>query len=98
VVPEILALQRRCLYGGHEILVQKTSLIHRMQYGLIIDGVKQDQIDALAGTFALHGAIREGKSVIPVKVVVKQGFFTGTYHCVIDGVARRMERYRHEIP
>jgi hypothetical protein len=98
VVLEILATQRRCLYGDHEILVQKTSLIHRMQYGLIIDGRKQDQIDALAGTFSLHGVITEDKSVIPVSIVIKQGFFTGTYHCVINGRTRRMDRYRHEIP
>lgn len=97
MIPGILALQRRCTYRNHEIRVQKTSLIHRMQYGLIIDGMKQDQVDALAGTFSLHGTIRDGDSAIPVEIIVKQGFFTGTYFCLINGVATRMERYRHEV-
>lgn len=96
MVPGVFALQRRCTYNGHEIRVQKTSFIHRMQYGLAIDGVKQDQIDALAGTFALHGIIREGESIVPVEIVIRQGFFTGTYFCRINGVTKKMERYTCE--
>ena len=96
MVPGILTLQRRCTYNGHEIRVQKTSLIHRMQYSLTIDGVKQDQVDALAGTFGLQGVIREGESVTPVEIIVKQGFFTGAYFCRINGVTTRMERYTYE--
>ena len=93
---DVFALQRRCLYHNHEIRVQKTSFIHRMQYGLSIDGVKQDQVDALAGTFALHGVIHEGESTIPVEIIIKQGFFTCTYFCRINGVTTKMERYRFE--
>ena len=97
MILDVLALQRRCTYENHEIRVQKTSFIHRMQYGLAIDGVKQDQVDALAGTFSLHGVIRDGESTIPVEVIVKQGFFTGAYFCLINGVTTRMERCRHEM-
>ena len=93
---DVLALQRRCSFNGHEIRVQKTSFIHRMQYGLAIDGVKQDQVDAVAGTFSLHGVIREDGSTIPVEIVIRQGLFTGMYFCVINGVSTRMERCRHE--
>jgi len=96
MVPGILALQRRCTYNGHDIRVQKTSLVHRMQYGLTIDGVKQDQVDALAGTFALNGVIHEGDSVTPVEIIIKQGFLTGRYFCRINGVTTRMERYSYE--
>ena len=78
---DVLATRRIGRYQGHEIRVQKTSLIHRMQYGLVIDGVKHDQVDALAGTFSLHGVIRDGQDVIPVEVVVRQGLFTGDYSC-----------------
>ena len=49
---DVLALQRRCSFNGHEIRVQKTSFIHRMQYGLAIDGLKQDQVDAVAAVKA----------------------------------------------
>lgn len=93
---DVFALQRRCSYRGHEIRVQKTSFVHRMQYGLSIDGVKQDQVDALAGTFALHGVINEGESTIPIEVIIRQGFFTGAYFCRINGETYRMERYRFE--
>jgi len=92
----ILALQRRCTYNGHEIRVQKTSFIHRMQYGLSIDGVKQDQVDALAGTFSLHGVIHEGESSIPVEIIIRQGFFTGCYFCRINGTTTKMDRYVYE--
>ena len=96
MVLDVLALQRRCFYAKHEIRVQKTSFIHRMQYGLSIDGVKQDQCDALAGTFSLHGVIREGEATTPVEIIIKQGFFTGTYYCRVNGVTMKMERYRFE--
>ena len=93
---DIFALQRVCYYKNHEIRVQKTSYIHRMQYGLAIDGVKQDQVDALAGTFSLHGVIREADTTIPVEIIVKQRFFTGTYLCRVGGTTNRMERFRVE--
>jgi len=93
---DVFALQRVYYYNDHEIRVQKTSYVHRMQYSLAIDGVKQDQIDALAGTFSLHGVIREGDTTIPVEIIVKQRFLTGTYFCRVGGTTTRMERYRVE--
>jgi hypothetical protein len=93
---DIFALQRVCYYKNHEIRVQKTSYIHRMQYGLAIDGVKQDQVDALAGTFSLHGVIRDGETETPVEIIIKQRLFSGTYFCRVGGITNRMERYRVE--
>jgi len=92
---EILALQRCARYHDHEIRVQKTSLVHRMQYSLTIDGVKQDQLDALGGTFSLHGVVVEADARLPVEVIVRQGFFTGAYECRVAGSTVPLERVRH---
>jgi hypothetical protein len=92
---EILALQRRATCRGHEIRVQKTSLVHRMQYSLTIDGVKHDQLDALGGTFSLHGVLKEADAVLAVEIIVRQGFFTGTYECRVDGTPLPLERIRY---
>lgn len=93
---DVFALQRVCNFLGHEIRVQKTSYIHRMQYGLAIDGVKQDQVDAIAGTFSLHGRIADGETSIVVEIIIKQRLFTGEYYCRIGDTTRKMERYRIE--
>lgn len=93
----ILSLERVLSFEGHEILVRKTSLVHRMQYALFIDGVKQDEADALAGTFALHGVIADGSQTSRVDVVVRQGFFTGSYYCRVAGSMRRMKRRTYEV-
>ena len=93
---DVFALQRVFHYKGHEIRVQKTSYVHRMQYGLAIDGIKHDQVDALAGTFSLHGRIDAGEVRIPVEIIIKQRFFTGTYYCRIGDTITRMKRYRFE--
>ena len=94
---DIFALQRIHHFGNHVIRVQKTSFIHRMQYGLVIDSVKHDQLDALAGTFSLHGVIQEGDEKIPVEVIVKQGLLSGTYYCrVASDPPLKMKRYSVE--
>ncbi|MFW5728618.1 MAG: hypothetical protein ACOCYG_03055, partial [Spirochaetota bacterium] len=77
---DVFALQRR--YNG-------------MQYGPAIDGVKQDQVDAFAGTFSLYGVIREAESTIPVEAILKQRFLAGSHYVRINGVTARMERVRH---
>ena len=89
---DLLATRRVGHYRSHEIRVQKTSLIHRMQYRLVIDGVKQDQLDALASTFSLYGVIRDGQEPIPVEVVVRQGLFTGDYTCRVGGTRCALRR------
>lgn len=94
---DILSLQRVHSFGGHEILVRKTSLVHRMQYALFIDGVKHDEADALAGTFALHGVIAEGPRTTRVEAIVKQGFFTGRYYCRVGGATTRMRRRTYDV-
>ncbi|MFH2001862.1 MAG: hypothetical protein ABIK28_19420, partial [Planctomycetota bacterium] len=59
-----------------------------------IDSVKHDQLDALAGTFSLHGVIHEGDEMVPVEVIVRQGLLTGTYYCrVAGGPPVKMKRY-----
>ncbi len=93
----ILSLERVLSFEGHEILVRKTSLVHRMQYALFIDGVKQDEADALAGTFALHGVIVDGSQTRRVDVVVRQGFFTGRYYCRVAGTTRGMKRRAYDV-
>lgn len=93
---DVFALQRRYVFNNHDIRVQKTSLINGMQYGLTIDSVKQDRVDAFAGTFSLFGVIREGESTIPVEAIVRQRFLNGRYYIRINGVTSRMERVRYE--
>ena len=94
---DILSHQRVLSFEGHEILVRKTSLVHRMQYALFVDGVKQDEADALAGTFALHGVITDGAKTTRVEAIVRQGFFTGRYFCRVGGTTNRMRRRVYDV-
>lgn len=96
MIRDVLAVQKIHHYRGHTIRVQKTSLVYKMQYGLVIDGVKQDQLEGLYGTFSLHGVVEDDDRSTPVEVIVKQGFFTGAYFCRIDGKTARMKSYRIE--
>lgn len=94
---DVLSLERVFSFDGHEILVRKTSLVHRMQYALFVDGVKQDEADALAGTFALRGVIEEGAQTTRVEAIVRQGFFTGRYYCRVGGTTTRMRRRVYDV-
>ena len=92
----VFAVQKMHSFDGHLIRVQKTSLVYKMQYGLVIDGVKQDQIEGLYGTFSLHGVMDVGNSTVPVEIIIKQGILAGTYYCRVAGVTSRMRNWSFE--
>jgi len=51
------SVHKFCTVDGHEVRVEKRSLFFTMEYSLIIDGVKQDQLLGTYGLFVLHGVI-----------------------------------------
>jgi hypothetical protein len=85
-------------YQGHVIRAEKRSLLYTMEYSLIIDDVKQDQIFGLYGTLVLHGFIDDKDVRRPVKVLMKQRIFTTRFFCLVDGELHEMSDFDvHEI-
>jgi len=65
-----------------------------MEYSLIIDDVKQDQIKGLYGTLILHGMLNDNGHQKPLKVIIKQTIFTSKFHCKIDGEIYIMSKFK----
>jgi hypothetical protein len=85
-------------YNGHIIRAEKRSLLFTMEYSLIIDDVKQDQIFGLYGILVLHGTITDHESRKPLKIIIKQRIFTTRFHCLIDGEMHKMHDFeRYEL-
>ena len=59
----------------NEVLIEARNNLFFTEYCLVVDGVKQDQIRGLFGTFYLHGRIQDDS----LHVIVKQGLFGAEY-------------------
>ena len=87
------SVHKVCTYAGHEIRVEKRSLFFTMEYSLIIDGAKQDQLLGTYGLFILHGVIDEAGSKIPVEVLIEQRWWSTVFRCKAAGELMEMQRY-----
>lgn len=83
-------------YNDHVIRAEKRSLFYTMEYSLIIDEVKQDQILGLYGILVLHGNIGEKDNRKPVKVIMKQRIFRTDFYCLIDGKMNKMTELKFD--
>lgn len=88
------SVHKVCTYDGHEIRVEKRSLFFTMEYSLIIDGAKQDQLLGTYGLFILHGVIESDGARVPVEGMVDQGWWKTEFHCKVAG--EFIELQRHE--
>ena len=82
-------------FRDHVIRAEKRSLFYTMEYSLIIDEVKQDQILGLYGILVMHGTIREENAAFPVKVVMKQKIFSTDFYCLVEGRMYKMSEYKY---
>ena len=89
----IFSMHKVFNYHDHVIRAEKRSLLFTMEYSLIIDDVKQDQIFGLYGTLVLHGFLEGKDGRRPVKVIMKQRIFTTRFFCLIDGELHPMNDY-----
>jgi hypothetical protein len=87
------SVHKVCTYEGHEIRVEKRSLFFTMEYSLIIDGAKQDQLLGTYGLFILHGVIDEAGTKIPVEVLIEQRWWATVFRCKAAGEFIEMQRY-----
>jgi hypothetical protein len=90
----IFSIHQILHYKNHVIRAEKRSLFYTMEYSLIIDNVKQDQINGLYGILILHGMLKDNGHQKPVKVMVKQTVFTSKFYCKIDGEIYKMNKYK----
>lgn len=97
-MPSIFSRHQVFSYQGHVIRAEKRSLFFTMEYALIVDDVKQDQIFGLYGILVLHGMIRENESHKPVKVIMKQRVFTTDFYCLVDGTLNKMSELTFDEP
>jgi len=94
----IFSIHKVYQYKNHIIRAEKRSLFFTMEYSLIIDDIKQDQIFGLYGILVLHGSINDDGVRKPVKIVMKQKVFKTVFYCVIDGEFYKMNNYQfHEF-
>ena len=89
----IFSIHRVCSYDGHEIRVEKRSLFFTMEYSLIIDGAKKDQLLGTYGLFILHGVIDGDGTRVPVEVLIEQGWVSSKFRCKVAGDLIDMQRY-----
>jgi hypothetical protein len=87
------SVHKVCTYEGHEIRVEKRSLFFTMEYSLIIDGAKQDQLLGTYGLFILHGVIDKTGAKIPVEVLIEQHWWETVFRCKAAGQVIEMETY-----
>lgn len=92
----IFSIHKVFHYKGHTIVAEKRSLLYTMEYSLLIDGIKQDQIYGLYGILVLHGNIDVGGLKTPVKIVMKQRIFKTDFYCIINGEKHKMANLTYE--
>lgn len=92
----IFSIHKVYYYKNNVIRAEKRSLFFTMEYSLIINDIKQDQIFGLYGILVLHGKIIENEVTKPVKIVMKQRIFTTIFYCLIDDKMHKMDDYKYE--
>ncbi|HNY01608.1 MAG TPA: hypothetical protein PKG48_03420 [Bacteroidales bacterium] len=92
----ICSIHKVLRYKGHVIRAEKRSVLYGMEYSLIIDDVKQDQINGLYGLLVMHGKISEEGSILPVKVLMKQRILTTGFFCKVGDEIFPMETLRFD--
>lgn len=75
------------------IRAEKRSLFFTMEYSLIVDGEKQDQLLGTYGIFSLHGFLAEGETKLPVEVLVQQGFLSTKFFLKAESNLFKMHPY-----
>ena len=90
----ILSRHQVFYYKDHVIKAEKRSLFYTMEYSLIIDDIKQDQILGLHGILVLHGTIKEGAIAKPVKIIMKQKILRTDFYCQVDGKMHKMSELK----
>lgn len=92
----IFSIHKEFHYKNHVIRAEKRSLFFTMEYSLIIDDIKQDQIFGLYGILVLHGTIQDNDVSKPVKIVMKQKIFTTDFYCMIDDEMHKMNDFKYD--
>ncbi|MFC2137385.1 hypothetical protein ACFLTE_04350 [Bacteroidota bacterium] len=92
----IFSIHKVFHYNGHVIKAEKRSLLFTMEYSLMVDGIKQDQILGTYGILTMHGSVEDNGLKKPFQVVVKQKTFTAKFHCYIDDKMHKMEDFKYD--
>jgi len=92
----IFSIHKVYNYNGHEIRAEKRSLLITMEYSLIVDGVKQDQILGTYGIFTMHGSIEDNGELRPFQIIIKQKIFTAQFFCYINNKMHKMEDFKYD--
>jgi len=92
----VLSRHQVFYYKDHVIRAEKRSLFYTMEYSLIIDDIKQDQILGLHGILVLHGMIKEGALEKPVKIIMKQKILKTDFYCQVDGKIHKMSELKFD--
>jgi len=92
----ICSIHKVLLYGEHVIRAEKRSVLYGMEYSLIVDDMKQDQINGLYGMLVLHGRITEPDHSVPVKILMKQRILTTAFYCKVGDEVFKMEDLRFD--
>lgn len=92
----IFSIHKYFKFKDHIIIAEKRSLFYTMEYSLIIDNKKQDQIYGLYGILSMHGNLDIDGADIPVKIVMNQRIFTTKFYCVVEGKNYQMKDLIYE--
>lgn len=92
----IFSIHKEYTYKNHKIVAEKRSLLYTMEYSLIIDDKKQDQIYGLYGILTMHGIIKDGDIESPIKIIMKQKVFRTKFYCIIDDKLYEMNDLKYE--
>ena len=90
----IFSIHQVLHFKNHVIRAEKRSLFYTMEYSLIIDNVKQDQVKGLYGILILHGMLNDNGHQKPVKVMVRQTIFTSKFYCKIGDEIHKMGKFK----
>lgn len=92
----IFSLHKIFNYKNHVIRAEKRSLFFTMEYSLIIDDKKLDQIFGTYGILTMYGHLDDDNITKPVKIVMKQRVFSTDFYCMIDNELHKMSDFEFE--
>ena len=92
----IFSIHKVLRYKEHIIRAEKRSLFFTMEYSLVIDDVKQDQIFGTYGLLVMHGRLKEKDGDIPVKIIMKQRILSTEFFCRIGDELFKMEDFWYD--